>query len=201
MWTYETPVIRRAFLESDPGSHSTRRVGVEKRRVVMTRNCPQLCPALARHTFPTDFWLLADDHALQDSRADMLPQLFGERGHPIVLEGVASKDRVEGCQRMPDLVDALGWGDEELCRGSGCCWGEGRRLEKVSDLSTNRHESEFDMMRGGDRRTTQTHLVARSEKVVVANVLAVLLGSECRLDYQPRSLPPIWSPPEDVPLF
>jgi hypothetical protein len=147
MWTYETAVIRRAFLERDPGSHGTRRVGVQKCRVVMTRNYAQLEPGVIRRTFPTDLGLLADDHALQDSRTDMLSQLFCERGHSIALEGVAPENRVEGCQGMANLVDALGWGDEELSGGRGCCWGEGRRLEKVSDLSTSRHEPEFDMMR------------------------------------------------------
>ena len=117
----QTPIVHRRILQRDPKPHRTRRIGVQKRAVLM-----RLHP-------PSDLRLLANDHGLQNPRIPE-PQLLhdpdvqrGERGVP--------KGKGEHVQVMADLVDGPFFGFRQralLAWSSGC--GEGVFFEEKPDL-------------------------------------------------------------------
>ena len=114
--TDQTSVLRRTFLQCDPGSHRARRIGIQERRIIMTWDYESVRyeGGLKRRglTYTAYSGLFANDHTLQYPRTLEIAQLLGSLCYPPIVQRVLPENGIERGQGVTYFIDRLGRGDE-----------------------------------------------------------------------------------------
>ena len=105
--TYETTIGGCTFLESDPRSYSTRRVGVQECRIVVTGNCRSASESenVGRLTGTADLGLFTNDHTLQNPGVFVGSKLFRDFPDLAIVKSMLLEYRVKNSESVTNLVD------------------------------------------------------------------------------------------------